>query len=377
MSVQPDDLAPVDRVGPALAALRAGRPVLVADDAGRENEYDVILPAALAEPRWTAWAVRHTSGLLCAPLTAEHADALELDPMVRDNQDPRGTAYTVSVDAAHGIGTGISATDRARTARVLADPASRPADLVRPGHLLPLRARTGGVVTRPGHTEAGVDLCRLAGLPPVALIAELVGTGAGMAGGEDAALLAARHDLPVLHIGDLVHHRLRFGDGERGRVTRAATARLPTGHGSFDAVGYRDEVTGAEHVALVGRGPATRPLVAVHVECVTGDVFGALGCDCARRVAESAALVGREGGIVVYLRHPGLRAVGAPDGHTWTPADDGAAGAILADLGHRAVRLLPGPATAARLARPDLAVFPVPAPTPAPSPRSIRLLEIP
>jgi len=374
MSVPPDTLTPVDRVGPAVAALRAGRPVLVADDAGRENEYDVILPAALAEPRWTAWAVQHTSGLLCAPLTAERADALALDPMVRDNQDPRGTAYTVSVDAAQGVGTGISATDRARTARVLADPASRPADLVRPGHVLPLRARTGGVVARPGHTESGVDLCRLAGLPPVALIAELVGDGTGMAGGEDAALLAARHDLPVLDIADLVDHRLRFGDGERGRVTRAATSRLPTEHGVLDAVGYRDEVTGAEHVALVGRGPATRPLVAVHAECVTGDVFGALTCDCARLFAESAALVARDGGILVYLRRSGARAVGAPDGHTWTPADDGAAGAVLADLGHRAVRLLPGPASATGLARPDLTALPVPAPAARPLPRPVPLL---
>jgi len=374
MSVPPDTLTTVDRVGPAVAALRAGRPVLVADDAGRENEYDVILPAALAEPRWTAWAVQHTSGLLCAPLTAERADALALDPMVRDNQDPRGTAYTVSVDAAQGVGTGISATDRARTARVLADPASRPADLVRPGHVLPLRARTGGVVARPGHTESGVDLCRLAGLPPVALIAELVGDGTGMAGGEDAALLAARHDLPVLDIADLVDHRLRFGDGERGRVTRAATSRLPTEHGVLDAVGYRDEVTGAEHVALVGRGPATRPLVAVHAECVTGDVFGALTCDCARLFAESAALVARDGGILVYLRRSGARAVGAPDGHTWTPADDGAAGAVLADLGHRAVRLLPGPASATGLARPDLTALPVPAPAARPLPRPVPLL---
>ncbi|MFC5951544.1 3,4-dihydroxy-2-butanone-4-phosphate synthase [Pseudonocardia lutea] len=376
MSAQPEAATLVDRVGPAVAALRAGRPVLVADDAGRENEYDVILPAALAEPRWTAWAVRHTSGLLCAPLSAERADALALDPMVRDNRDPRGTAYTVSVDAAHGVGTGISAKDRARTARVLADPASGPADLVRPGHLLPLRARAGGVVARPGHTEAGVDLCRLAGLPPVALIAELVGDGTGMAGSEDAALLAARYDLPVLDIAELVDHRLRFGDGERGRVTRAATTRLPTEHGPLDAVGYRDEVTGTEHVALVGRGPASRPLVAVHAECVSGDVFGALTCDCAGRFAESAALVAREGGILVYLRRPGARAVGAPGRHTWTPADDGAAGAILADLGQRAVRLLPGPASAVRLARPDLAVLPVPAPTSGPAPRPVRLLEI-
>ncbi|GAA3546743.1 hypothetical protein GCM10022222_32960 [Amycolatopsis ultiminotia] len=344
---------PADRIGPAVAALRAGSPVLVADDAGRENEYDVVLPAALAEPRWTAWTVRHTSGLLCVPLPAARADALALDPMVRDNQDPHGTAFTVAVDAAHGVTTGISATDRARTARILADPASGPADLARPGHLLPLRARAGGVLARPGHTEAGVDLCRLAGLPPVALIAELVGEGTGMAGGADAALLAARCDLPVLHIAQLIDHRLRFGDGERARVTRAATTRLPTEHGRLDAVGYLDEVTGAEHVALVGHGPATRPVVAVHAECVTGDVFGSLDCDCARRCTESVAVVAREGGVLVYLRRPSTQSAT----HTWTSADDGAAGAVLADLGHRAVRLLPGPTTSARLARPDLTVL--------------------
>ncbi|WP_281690559.1 3,4-dihydroxy-2-butanone-4-phosphate synthase [Pseudonocardia thermophila] len=376
MSAQPETLSTVDRVGAAVAALRAGRPVLVADDAGRENEYDVVLPAALAEPRWTAWAVRHTSGLLCAPLPAERADALALPPMVRDNQDPRGTAYTVSVDAAHGVSTGISAKDRARTARVLADPTSRPSDLVRPGHVLPLRARNGGVIARPGHTEAAVDLCRLAGLPPVGLIAEVVADGTGMAGREDAALLAARFELPILDIAELVAHRLKFGDGERGRVTRAATTRLPTEHGVLDAVGYRDEVTGAEHVALVGPGAATRPLVAVYPECLAGTVLRSLACDCARRLAALAALIAREGGVLVYVRRPDARAVG-PVEHTWTAADDGAVGAILADLGHRAVRLLPGPATPAGLARPDLAVLPVPAPTLGPvGSRPVRLLEL-
>ncbi|MDF3311844.1 3,4-dihydroxy-2-butanone-4-phosphate synthase [Rhodococcus sp. T2V] len=340
MSVHLETLPAVDRVGLAVAALRAGRPVLVADDVTGAGEYNVVLPAVLAEPRWTAWAVRHTSGLLCAPLPAERADALALDPMVRDNQDPRGTVYTVSVDAAHGVGTGISATDRARTARVLADPATLPTDLVRPGHVLPVRASAGGVVDRPAPAEAGVDLCRLAGLPPVALIAELVGANGGMAGDEDAALLVGRHDLPILGIAELVDHRLRFGDGERGRVTRAAATRLPTEHGLLDAVGYRDEITGAEHIALIGREPATRPLVAVHAECAVGDVFGALSCDCRRRLAESAALVAHQGGVLIYLRRTGVRAVGALDGHPWTAADDAAAGAILADLGHHAAPLL-------------------------------------
>lgn len=363
MSAQPETRAEADAVGAAVTALRAGRPVLVADDAGRENEYDVVLPAALAEPRWTAWTVRHTSGLLCVPLPAERADELHLAPMVHDNQDPRGTAYTVSVDAARGTTTGISAADRARTARVLADPASRRCDLVRPGHVLPLRARTGGVLVRPGHTEAGVDLCRLAGLPPVAVIAEVVGEGAGMAGGAEAALLAARYDLPVLHLARLVEHRLRYGDGDRPRVTRAAATRLPTTHGRLDAIGYRDEVTGAEHVALVGSTPATRPLVAVHVECVAGDVLGAVSCDCARHLAACAAAIARDGGVLIHLRRTGASILHTP--LSWTPADDGVVGAILADLGYRAVRLLPGPATATRLVRPDLDVRAVPLPATA------------
>ncbi|GAA1854140.1 hypothetical protein GCM10009836_37730 [Pseudonocardia ailaonensis] len=382
MSAQPESFRPPDEIGRAVAALRAGRPVLVADAGDRENEYDVILPAALAEPRWTAWAVRHTSGLLCAPLTGERADALALPPMVEHNQDPRGTAYTVSVDAAQGISTGISAADRARTARVLADPATRPTDLVRPGHVLPLRARAGGVVERAGHTEAAVDLCRLAGLPPVALIAEVT-AGTRVAGPEDIALLAARDDVPVLDIADVVDHRLRHGDGERGRITRGAVVRLPTPNGVLDAVGYRDEVTGAEHLALVGRRTATRPLVAVHGECLLGDVFGGLTCDCAARLNAATATIARDGGVLVYLRRPGARAVGCPDPHAWTAADDGAAGAILADLEHDAVRLLPGPTAAGRLARPDLTVVDVPAVAPvvgiaaaAAIPPSIRLLEI-
>ncbi|AIJ22505.1 3,4-dihydroxy-2-butanone-4-phosphate synthase [Amycolatopsis methanolica] len=344
-----------DRVAHAVAALRAARPVLVGGT-DRESKYEVVLPAALAEPRWTAWMVRHTSGILCAPLPAERAGALGLPPMVQDNQDPRSPVFTVSVDAADGITTGISATDRARTARVLADPASGPADLVRPGHLLPLRVCANGVVVRPGHAEAGVDLCRLAGLPPVALTARLVGDGVGMAGDEDAALLAARHDLPVLHIPELVEHRLRFGDGERGRVTRVTNARLPTEHGPLDAVGYRDEVTGAEHVALVGRPWTGVPLVAVHAECITGDTFKTTICDCARRFAESAAIIAHAGGVLVYLRRPGARVL---DGHIWTTADDGAAGAIVADLGFRSVRLLTGPAAAPQLARPGLTVLAV------------------
>jgi 3,4-dihydroxy 2-butanone 4-phosphate synthase / GTP cyclohydrolase II len=329
-----------ERVSGAVAALQQGRPVLVADARDRENEYDVVLPAALAEPRWTAWTVRHTSGLLCAPLPAEIADALELPLMVERNEDPRGTAYTVSVDASTGVSTGISAADRARTARVLADPTSRPSDLVRPGHVLPLRARPGGVLERPGHTEVAVDLCRLAGLPPVALIAELV-AGERMANTADARILAEVADLPILDIADVVAHRLRFGDGVRARVTRGATTRLPTTHGLLDAVGFRDEVTGAEHMALLGP-PGT--LAEVHGECLLGDVFGATTCTCATDLTASAERVARDGGVLVYLRRSGSLATAITHNtghHPWTPADDAAVAAILDDLGHTTVRRLP------------------------------------
>lgn len=331
-----------DRVGPALAALQAGRPVLVVDDAGREDEGDVVLPAALADPAWVAWMVRHTSGLLCAPLEAERADALDLPLMVWNNTDPHGTAYTVSVDAATGVGTGISATDRARTARVLAHPLSVASDLRRPGHVLPLRARAGGVIERPGHTEASVDLCRLAGLPPVGLIAELV-TGPDEPGGgatarrTDVAELGRRYDLPLLDVADLVRHRLFFGDGQRGRVSRGARTVLPTAHGGFDAVGFRDEVTDAEHVALLGPTSAERPLVAAHVECVVGDVFGNQACDCRAKLDASLELVAKVGGVVVYLRPAGTRGSSLSDCQAATTGRSEvhatAAAAILADLG--------------------------------------------
>lgn len=208
-SVLPGDATALDlgRVEAALACLREGRPVLVADDRDREDEVDVILPAATVTTAWVAWTVRHTSGYLCAPLPDHRADRLDLPLMVRRNQDPRGTAYTVSVDASHGVGTGISAADRATTLRVLADSTTGPADLIRPGHILPLRAVPGGVLQRPGHTEAAVDLCRLAGVGDVAAIAELVEDDGTMTNRAQAAVLAERHGLALLTIADLIAYR--------------------------------------------------------------------------------------------------------------------------------------------------------------------------
>ncbi|GMA28110.1 hypothetical protein GCM10025874_13630 [Arenivirga flava] len=191
----------------AVAALAAGRPVIVVDDEGRENEGDVVLAAELATAETIAWTVRNTSGFLCAPLAPELADALELPPMVAVNQDPRGTAYTVTVDAAQGVTTGISAADRARTLRVLADPASVAADLLRPGHIVPLRGRAGGVLERPGHTEASLDLLALAGLRPAAVIGEIVGEDGSMAQLPELLALGEREGVPVVTIADLVELR--------------------------------------------------------------------------------------------------------------------------------------------------------------------------
>lgn len=355
----------MSRIEAALAALRAGRPVLVADDADRENEGDVILAARHATPEWIAWTVRHTSGLLCAPMTGARADALELPAMVTDNQDPKQTAYTITVDAARGVSTGISAADRATTLRVLADPTATARDLIRPGHILPLRARPGGVLERPGHTEAAVDLCALAGVPQVGVIAELVaddGSMMRMPGIED---LGARHDLPVLTVAELIAYRaahpLPAPVAPAGRVVRAAETVMPTRFGAFRAVGYQDRITGAEHLVLLAGELGDGALVRVHSECLTGESFASQRCECGPQLDAALERLAHEGGILVYLRgHEGrgigllkkLAAYRLQDGGLDTvqanleldePADGreyGGAAAILHDLGVPSVRLL-------------------------------------
>ncbi len=364
----PDGFASIPE---ALAALRAGRPVLVLDDADRENEGDAVLAAATLTAQWCGWAVRHTSGYLCAPMIEARADALDLPLMVADSQDPRRTAYTVTVDAAEGITTGISASDRARTARLLADPAAGPGDFRRPGHVVPLRARPGGVLERPGHTEAAVDLCRLAGLPPVGVIGELVHDDGEMMRTAAVQALGREQDLPVITIAALAGYRRRYD-----RVVPQVRTVLPTAHGRFGIVGYRDEVTGAEHVALVsprGVRPAdgAAPLVRVHSECLTGDTFGSRRCDCGPQLDRALALIASRGGVVVYLRGHEGRGVGLlaklaayalqdegadtvdAQTHLGLPVDAreyGAAVAILTDLGISELVLLTGnPAKAAAL----------------------------
>jgi 3,4-dihydroxy 2-butanone 4-phosphate synthase/GTP cyclohydrolase II len=360
----------------AVAALRLGKPVIVADDEGRENEGDVIISAELASQEWIAWMVKVSSGFLCAPMTNEIADRLALPPMVSDNEDPRGTAYTISVDASDRLSTGISASDRAHTLRVLADPESVPSSVIRPGHVLPLRAVDGGVQERDGHTEAAVDLMKLAGLSPVAAIAEIVADDGEMMRLPGLIELGAEVDLPVITIEALIAYIVENEcEGvpavieaipETSRVTFEVETTIPTEHGPFTVRAYRDRSTGADHVAFIAPpedgGPlADGALVRVHSECLTGEAFGSLKCECGPQLDAALETIQAQGGVVVYLRgHEGrgiglvnkLRAYRLQEDGLDTldanlalglPADArdyGAATAILKDIGLSSVRLL-------------------------------------
>lgn len=362
----------------ALEALREGRPVLVTDDEERENEGDVVMAAQTLTAEWMAWTIRHSSGYVCAPMTDAVADRLDLPLMVRDNADRLRTAYTVTVDAAQGVTTGISAADRSRTVRLLASPAATADAFVRPGHVVPLRARDGGVLVRRGHTEAAVDLCRLAGLEPVGAIAELTHDDGTMMRLPAVLELGAEHGLPVVTIEQLVAHRQRHD-----RVTRHATTTLPTADGTFTVHAYRDTLTGDEHLALISpRGLGDGPvLTRLHSECLTGDVFGSARCDCGPQLRRAQGRVAREGGVVVYVRGHEGRGVGLADkiaayavqdtgadtvtaqeelGLPVDARDYASATAILHDLGISAVRLLtnnPDKVAAVRAAGIDVATI--------------------
>jgi 3,4-dihydroxy 2-butanone 4-phosphate synthase/GTP cyclohydrolase II len=356
----------------ALTELRAGRPVIVVDNESRENEGDVVIAAELASQEWIAWTVKNSSGFICAPMTNEIADRLELPVMVANNEDARGTNYTVSVDAADRLSTGISAADRSHTLRVLADPESVPASLHRPGHILPLRAVDGGVRERDGHTEASVDLLKLAGLTPVAAIAEIVADDGEMMRLPGLLELGEREGVLVVTIEALIAYLQEFhcdqqlaspaAIPESSRVIFEVETTVPTVHGSFRMRAYRDRMTGADHVAIVsGRPSSEGTLVRVHSECLTGEAFGSLKCECGPQLDAALDTIQREGGVVVYLRGHEGRGIGLinklrayklqEDGLDTLDAnlalglpidarDYGAATAILQDLGIESVRLL-------------------------------------
>ena len=359
------ELSTIDQ---ALDALRAGKPVLVADAEDRENEGDAIISAELASPEWMAWMVRHTSGFLCVPMEESRANHLELPVMTVQNRDPHSTNYTITVDATNRISTGISAADRANTAHVLADPLSMPGDLIRPGHMLPLRANAGGVRVRPGHTEATVDLLKLAGMNPVGVIGEMVSEDGEMMRLPELIETGKKYDLPVVTIEQLVQyldtHSVVTDENPDNRIRFEAEANVPTTHGPMRLRGYYDTKTTADHVALISGNPTgENVLVRMHSECITGEAFGSLKCECGPQLDFALDQIANDpnGGIVIYLRGQEGRGIGLLNklkayalqekGYDTVDAnlalglpsenrEYGAAVAILHDLGVKSVRLM-------------------------------------
>ena len=354
------DDSPFSPIEEAIEDIRAGRMVIVVDDADRENEGDLIMAAERVTAEALAFMIRHTSGVVCMPMEGRRLDELQVPMMVAGSHDLQRTAFTVSVDASHGTTTGISAADRTATIRAMIDPATAPSDLVRPGHVFPLRYREGGVLKRAGHTEAAVDLARLAGLYPAGVLCEVVNEDGSMARLPDLARFAAAHDLRMISIAHLIEHRRR----QEKLVRPVASARIPTIYGEFRAEAYESTVDGRVHVAMVlgDVGDGREILVRVHSECLTGDVFHSLRCDCGTQLDDALGKIGAEGrGVLLYIRGHEGRAIGlahklrayelqergadtveanealgfAPD-----PRDYGIGAQILHDVGVRTMRLL-------------------------------------
>ncbi|MEP4076565.1 bifunctional 3,4-dihydroxy-2-butanone-4-phosphate synthase/GTP cyclohydrolase II [Haloferula sp.] len=292
--------SPIDEI---IAEVAAGRIVIVADDPSRENEADLIAAASLCTPETVSFMATHGRGLICAPITEKRAEELDLPPMTRRNREVQRTAFTVTIDAAKGITTGISASDRALGMKMLADSSTTADDFVQPGHIFPLQARKGGTLRRAGHTEAAVDLARLAGLPPAGVICEIMNDDGNMARVGDLGDFQETHKLKACTIAQLIEWRRR----SEKLVVREEVIKLPTDHGEFDCHLYRIETDGSHHLALSrGEIQGDKPtLVRVHSECLTGDVFASKRCDCGGQLHDAMARIAEEGGVLLYLRQEG------------------------------------------------------------------------
>ena len=387
---------PLDEVARAIKDIAEGRPVIVVDDADRENEGDIVFAASKATPELLAFMIRYGRGLICVPMIGPDLDRLHVPQMTSQNQEHHGTAFTISVDARHDITTGISAADRAKTIQLLAGSATTSDDLVRPGHVFPLRYTEGGVLRRRGHTEAAVDLAVLAGLPPAGVVCEVIGDDGTMMRLPALREFADEHDLALISVERLIEHRRRT---ER-LITRVAETVIPNKYGEWAAYGYQSDIDGTEHLALV-LGDITADdgedvLVRVHSECLTGDAFGSQRCDCGAQLDAAMAKIAERGrGAVLYLRgHEGrgigllskLRAYELQDSGADTvdanlklglPVDAreySVAAQLLDDLGVRSVRLLTNnPAKVDALAAHGFSITRIPLP-PHATPHNLRYL---